>query len=93
LSYFKDSFSLKADGLTVSPEITSSGENKDIWWYEFKFQQKGAIRIVEVENRLLFELYPDQKHFLKITFFPSAVKRSLYFVKGATRYLVGPTDS
>jgi len=86
LSYFDDRFSLLSSGTRVAPEILRSGEAKDVWWYEIQFAGGEEIDTVTVRDELLFELYDDQKHFLKLSFFPEGETRDLYFVPGATTY-------
>jgi hypothetical protein len=88
LSYFNDRFSLETDDRRIPPQILSSGENKDIWWYELEFRHDQPIDDLTIQNEMLFDLFPDQKHFLKLTFFPSSETRTLYFVNGAARYSV-----
>ncbi len=88
LAYFDDRFSLLSFGAPVTPEILRSGEAKDLWWYELQFVDRRDIDSVTVRDELLFELYDDQKHFLKLSFFPEGGSRDLYFVPGASVYNV-----
>lgn len=89
LDYLNSGFSLTARGDTLLPEIVSSGEDDEVWWYELRFSDDAAITSLKVRNEMLLEIFSDQKHFLKITFFPSGKSESLYFAKGAVEYEIG----
>lgn len=55
-----------------------------MWWYELQFSQRDTITSLTVRNETLFEMFIDQKHFLKVTLFPSGKSQALYFVAGSS---------
>lgn len=86
LGYIHERLSLSVGGKALGPTVVSSGEDDEIWWYELLFSRTETITSLSIRNELLFELFSDQKHFTKLTFFPSQVSRSLYFVEGSATY-------
>lgn len=86
MAYFCSRFSIEADEEVLAPAIASSGEDGEAWWYEIQYQREAPIGPITIRNELLFELFRDQKHLLRVVYFPSGVSQSLYFVAGASEY-------
>lgn len=91
LAYLSGRFAVTADSMNLTPIVSASNEDGDIWAYELRFEHVDEIQALSVRNELFFELFPDQKHVLHITFFPSGSTHSLYFVRDAAEYHVSKT--
>jgi len=88
LDYFNRHFLLIASSDTLQATIASSGEDRDVWWYELTFVAPSAIERLEITNRLLFGLFDDQRNIVYISHFPSNQRETLYCVAGASDYAV-----
>ena len=86
LAYIEDRFQLKVSGQTLSSSVIGSGEEQDMWWYTVQFDATETIDDLQIINRLLFDLLPDQRNILKVSHFPSEKERTLYFVAGSDAY-------
>lgn len=92
LEYLTAHFSVLAGNRQLDASISTSGEDGEVWWFELNFSQRQPIESLAIRNEMLFELFPDQKHFLKVTFFPSGNSRSFYFVAGSAKYEISPFE-
>lgn len=88
LAYFNGRFSMVVDADTLRPAITSSGEGDDSWWYELQFLASKPISSLSLRNETLFEIYSNQKHFMRVKFHPSGKTERLYFVRGAAKHIL-----
>jgi hypothetical protein len=88
IAYFEQNFSLMSKGDSLRPQIVTSGEDRDVWWYELLFQADGSVRELEIMNQTLFNLFDDQQNIFHLTHFPDQERKTLYFVRGSDRYTV-----
>jgi hypothetical protein len=88
LSYLHRYFSLVVEGDTLPGQVVSSGEDRDIWWYDLSFNNDSSIDSVRINNQLLFDLFGDQKNIVYVTHFPSEQRETLYCVAGSAGYTV-----
>lgn len=86
ITYFKNKFSLVSQDDSLQPRIVTSGEDRDVWWYELQFSAPQVIKKLSITNQTLFELFDDQQNIFHLTHFPDEVRQTLYFVRGADRY-------
>ena len=89
-AYFNDSFVLRAEGETLSGRLVGSGEevvgNEPMWWYLLEFKASATIEKLFVSQRLLSELFEDQKNIVQIQHFPSEKTFSLYCAEESWEY-------
>jgi len=86
LDYISSRFRLEQDGKSLPAEVVASGEEQDMWWYTVQFTSETTIKKLQITNRSLFDLLPDQRNILKVSHFPSEKERTLYFVVGTDTY-------
>ncbi len=86
LAYFAFSFELRANGVPLSGEILSSGEDLEsgdgdqrMWWVLVGFRSDAPIERVEIVNRVLFDHFDDQRNIVRILHAPTDRQRTLYF--------------
>lgn len=96
-AYFNDSFILRAGNETLSGKLVGSGEevvgNEPMWWYLLEFQAAETIDELLVDQRILAEVFDDQKNIVQIQHFPSEKTYSLYCVEDAWEYTVSFSDN
>lgn len=82
LEYFRGQFVLEADGLTVVPQMVGRGEDvlgsEPVAWYILRFESDRDIQSLRVVNRLLFELFDDQRNLMNVVDEPSQMRRVFY---------------
>ena len=88
LSYLDERFLLVSNGDTLDPAIVSSGEERDIWWYELQFKGETPVQDLQITNRTLFDLFGDQQNIFQLIHFPSERRETLYFVDGEDTHSV-----
>jgi len=88
LSYLDQHFFLVSDGDTLNASIVSSGEEREVWWYELQFKGAAPVETLQVTNRTLFDLFDDQQNIFQLTHFPSKQRVTLYFVDGADTHSI-----
>jgi len=90
--YFNEMFVLSAGDEVMSGRIVGSGEevvgNEPMWWYLFEFSASETIKALQVSQRILSEVFEDQKNIVQIQHFPSEKVYSLYCVEDAWEYTV-----
>ncbi|MDE2996280.1 MAG: hypothetical protein OXT73_06020 [Bacteroidota bacterium] len=95
-TYFNDSFLLRSDEETLQGSIVGSGEetvgNEAMWWYLLEFNASSTIETLYVEQRILAEIFDDQKNIVQIQHFPSEQTYSLYCAEDAWEYVISFTD-
>lgn len=94
--YFNESFILRAGEETLSGRLVGSGEevvgNEPMWWYLLEFQASSTIEGLHVDQRMLGEIFEDQKNIVQIQHFPSEKTFSLYCAEDAWEYTVSFLD-
>lgn len=95
-AYFNDMVVLRADEETMSGRIVGSGEevigNEPMWWYLFEFGASAPIETLHVSQRILSEVFDDQKNIVQVQHFPSQNVYSLYCAEDAWEYTVDFRD-
>ncbi len=86
LQYIEDRLRLVEDGRQLTASVLASGDERDMWWYMVQFDGEEVIDRLEVTNKTLFDLLPDQRNIMKVSHFPSEKERTLYFVEGSDTY-------
>jgi len=91
-AYFNEMFVMRADEETMSGRIVGSGEevvgNEPMWWYLLEFTASSDIEALHVSQRILSEVFEDQKNIVQVQHFPSEKVYSLYCVEDAWEYTV-----
>ncbi|NNF04010.1 MAG: hypothetical protein HKN17_06050 [Rhodothermales bacterium] len=89
-SYLGGAFELAADGDTLGGLIIGSGEdvldNEPVRWFLVQYTAADTVRSVTVRNRLLFDVFDDQKNIVQFRHFPSEENGSLYFTHDRSSY-------
>ena len=87
-AYLNRHLTVQADRRTLVGRVVGSGEDGEMWFYRVEYRAPAPIRALALRNRLLFDVYDDQKHLFKVSFFPSGQEESLYFIAGSDRFTV-----
>lgn len=86
MDYFSQHVTLQANGETLTPTILGSGEDvmdrEPAWWYTLQFAASTHVEALHVRNTMMFELFEDQQHVLKVMHFPEETERSYYLIPG-----------
>ena len=84
--YFSAHVTIQADGTPLAARILASGEDvmdrEPVWWYTLQFEAPAPVEALTVHNTMMFELYEDQEHVLKVIRFPDETERSYYLLPG-----------
>ncbi len=86
-SYFARAFPLVADGVTLQPRVTDSGDERDaggepMRWYVVELAAPGRIRTLRLRAALLFELFSDQRNVVQVVDASTGKRTSFYFAAG-----------
>lgn len=91
-AYFNERFVLIAGKEVMAGRIVGSGEevvgNEPMWWYLLEFRASSTIEALHISQRILSEVFEDQKNIVKVQHFPSEKVYSLYCVEDAWEYTV-----
>lgn len=91
-AYFNERFVLSVEDEVMSGRIVGSGEevvgNEPMWWYLLEFSAPERIEALHVSQRILSEVFEDQKNIVQVQHFPSEKVYSLYCVEDAWEYEV-----
>ena len=91
-AYFNEMFVMKAGEEVMPGRIVGSGEevigNEPMWWYLLEFRASETIETLHVSQRILSEVFEDQKNIVQVQHFPSEKVYSLYCVEDAWKYTV-----
>ena len=95
-AYFHDGFVMKAGAETLKGRLVGSGEEvvgkEPMWWYLLEFTASKPIEKLSIEQRLLSEMFDDQKNIVQVQHFPSEKVYSLYCTEDAWKYDVSFAD-
>lgn len=82
LAYFREQFVLEADGTVLEPKLVGSGEDvmggEPVAWYILRFDSERDIGSLRVVNRVLFDMFDDQRNLLNVVDEPSTARRVFY---------------
>ncbi len=78
LMYIKERFQLFADGEVLEPSFKSRRMNDDSIWLYFYFERITPAKKIEVRNRLMMDLFMDQKN---LVIFKSKGLEKAYILK------------
>lgn len=82
LGYFQEQFALEVDGLLLVPQVVGRGEDvlgsEPVEWYILRFEAARAIQSLRIVNRLLFDLFDDQRNIMNVVDEPSEMRRVFY---------------
>lgn len=82
--YINDMLTLEIDGEPLQGRVTARGiqdaprADEVMWWYRLEYPLSGAPERVYVKNRLLFNMFEDQRNILHVTT-RSGRERAYYF--------------
>lgn len=82
--YINDMLTLEVDGERLQGRVTSRGIqdaprlDEVMWWYRLEYEVEGAPERLYVKNRLLFNMFEDQRNILHVTT-RSGRERAYYF--------------
>lgn len=84
VAYLNRTFKVTLNDTLATASLAGSGEetvgHEDMWWYLVTYDSGEAINKLSVTNRLLFELFDDQRNILRLQHFPSSKRETFYFV-------------
>ena len=90
--YFNELFVLSSNDETLAARMVGSGEevvgNEPMWWYLFEFRASQPIDELAISQRILSDVFSDQKNIVQIQHFPSEKMYSLYCVEDAWDYSI-----
>ena len=93
VAYLNSTFEVRLNGAVEAPQLVGSGEEivreEEMWWYRFSYEAPETIARLDVKDRLLFDLYDDQRNILKVQHFPSGRSATYYFVPDSDRRTIG----
>ncbi len=82
--YLDAVFVVGLNGDRVQGSILGSGQetvdDEEIWWYMIQYEAPEPILRLAMTNRLLFDLFDDQRNILRVQHFPSEMQTTFYFV-------------
>ncbi|MDA0682852.1 MAG: hypothetical protein O2797_07490 [Bacteroidetes bacterium] len=94
--YFNESVSLVVGEETLAGNLVGSGEEyvgkEPMWWYLLEFKADGPIEGFTISQKILSEMFPEQKNIVQVQHFPSEKTYSLYCVEDSWEYEVSFTD-
>jgi hypothetical protein len=90
LEYLNEHLLFRADGELLPATILTSGEEaersagslQEIWWYVVSYQAAEPIAEVGISDRVLFDVFRDQRNIFKITDATTDREHSFYFATG-----------
>ncbi len=89
VAYLNSKLKVWLNGAPVTAHLVGSGEesmrDEEMWWYLVDYTSSETITRIEIQNRLLFELFGDQRNMMKVQHFPSAGQSTFYFVPDSDR--------
>jgi hypothetical protein len=82
-AYFNDKLVLETEGTRLTGRIIGSGEEMEgqepMWWYAMQYEAPVPLKKLTIKNKLLLELFDDQKNIVKVRHFPDDKQHSYYF--------------
>lgn len=79
-------YKIVLNGKPSKGEILQSGTDGEMCWYMLSFKAETKISSLVVDNRLLFNLYSDQKNLLTLQEASIGKNHSFYAVKDASEF-------
>ena len=96
VAYFHEGFVMTSGTERLKGRLVGSGEEvvgkEPMWWYLLEFTAENPIAGLTIEQRLLSEMFEDQKNIVQIQHFPSEKVYSLYCTEDAWKYDVSFSD-
>lgn len=86
LRYLSRMLTLSSGGTPLTGRIVGSGDDGRMWSYRIEYRAAAPVRRLRIENRLLFDLYDDQRNLVTVQSFPAGRTETFYYVHGAERY-------
>ncbi|MDX1740667.1 MAG: DUF6702 family protein [Rhodothermales bacterium] len=89
VAYLDSKLKVWLNGVSASARLVGSGEemirDEEMWWYLVDYAASAPITRIEIQNRLLFERFGDQRNMIKVEHFPSETQTTFYFVPDSDR--------
>ena len=89
-AYFNETFVMTSGEEVLTGTLVGSGEEvvgkQPMWWYLLEFQASAPIKGLNISQRILSEVFEDQKNIVQIQHFPSEKTFSLYCVADSWEY-------
>jgi len=86
LRYLSRSFRIEVEGAVLDGRIVGSGDDEldrePVWWYQIQYTAPAPILAARVTNKLLFEIFDDQRNVLRVVKFPQESRQAFYFAPG-----------
>ncbi|NNE47876.1 MAG: hypothetical protein HKN37_14595 [Rhodothermales bacterium] len=90
VTYLNRTFTVMLNDTLATASLAGSGEetvgHEEMWWYLVTYDAGETIKKLSVTNRLLFELFDDQRNILRLQHFPSAKRETFYFVSDSDHH-------
>lgn len=81
--YLNEKLVIKQGDELLTGVIATSGEDilygYPVWWYSLTYSSSSVIETLDIDNRILMEMFEDQQNLIRITHYPSE-KESLYYM-------------
>jgi hypothetical protein len=91
-TYFNDTVTMKVGEEVLYGRIVGSGEEvvgkEPMWWYLLEFRASETIETLHISQRILSEVFEDQKNIVQVQHFPNEKVYSLYCVEDAWEYTI-----
>lgn len=92
VAYFSEYFTMTSGEEVLSGKLVGSGEEvvgkEPMWWYLLEFNATEPIKTLTISQRLLSNVFDDQKNIVQVQHFPSEKTYSLYCVEDSWEYIL-----
>lgn len=86
MQYLNEKLIIKHGEEVLVGAVATSGADElygyPIWWYSFTYEASEAINGLEIDNKILMEIFEDQQNVLRITHYPADEEKMYYMVRG-----------
>ncbi len=84
--YLNEKLVLKNGNEILEGVVATSGEDVlygfPVWWYTLNYKSASPINSLDIDHRVLMEMFKDQQNILRITHYPSEEEKMYYMVDG-----------
>jgi len=86
--YLARTLVLTANGTRLAGRVLQVGRDRDegnweVTWVLLRYPVTAPVRQLEVQNGIMFEMFPAQQNMVQALFLPGGERQALYFVRGS----------
>ena len=85
-AYLNDKLVIKQGSEVLIGTVATSGEDVlygyPVWWFSLMYEASATIEALDIDNRVLMEVFEDQQNVIRITHYPSEKENMYYMVDG-----------